>query len=221
MANHPDIESLRALVKRDQEFFHIQSQRLAEIQQSDPETLSDADKNSISSWDKSVIKDCNRQLMMLEEIAAHTVEEREIMQELNKLITLGDHIMEKRNLVHAELNDRVNAMKKSNWGKVKSSTNDHAQKKPDSVTTPLTEKEAVPVNDQVLGSADLDLPSTAVPSSTLPTTTNTSTTVGGHVPGADEFSETVAEDDTIPFDPKDLYAIMKIDPETETPLLKK
>ena len=102
-----------------------------------------------------------------------------------------------------------------------SSTNDHAQKKPDSVSTPLAEKEAVPVNDQVLGSADLDLPSTAVPSSTLPTTTNSSTTVEGHVRGADECLETVAEDDTIPFDPKDLYAIMKIDPEAETPLVKK
>jgi ribosomal protein L17 len=163
MATHPDIKSLRELVKRDQEFFQIQSQRLAEIQQSDPETLSDADKNSISSWDKSVIKDCNRQLMILEEISAPTVEEREIMQELNKLITLGDHIMEKRNLVHAELNDRINAMKKSEWAKSRSSNNENTQKMPDSIPTPLTEKEAAPVNDHTLDSDDLSTSKTAVP----------------------------------------------------------
>jgi ribosomal protein L17 len=220
MTTHPDIESLRALVKRDQEFFHIQSQRLAEIQQSDPETLSDADKNSISSWDKSVIKDCNRQLMMLEEISAPTVEEREIMQELNKLITLGDHIMEKRNLVHAELNDRINAMKKSNAAKAKSSDKDVTQKKPDCVSTPSTEKEVAPVNDQALDSADLDPPNAAVPSNTPPTTTQSSTIVEGHVRETTEL-ENPTEEGTIAFDPKDIYAIMKIDPETETPLVKK
>ena len=219
MATHPDIKSLRALVKRDQEFFHIQSQRLAEIQQSDPETLSDADKNSISSWDKSVIKDCNRQLMMLEEIPAPTVEEREIMQELNKLITLGDHIMEKRNLVHAELNDRLNAMKKSHAAKSKPLNKDDTEK-PASVPTPSTEEESSPVNDQALGSADLSPPDTAVPSTTPPTTAQSSTMVEEHACETDEM-QTLTEDDTVAFDPKDLYAIMKIDPETETPLVKK
>jgi ribosomal protein L17 len=217
MAAHPDIESLRALVKRDQEFFHIQSQRLAEIQQSDPETLSDADRNSISSWDKSVIKDCNRQLMMLEEIPAPTVEEREIMQELNKLITLGDHIMEKRNLVHAELNDRVNAMKKS---KAKSSNKDDTQKSVP-VPTPLTEKESTPINDQVLNSADLDPINAAVPSAAPSATIQSSTTVESRLREVGESSEILSDDDMVAFDPKDLYAIMKIDPETETPLVKK
>jgi hypothetical protein len=221
MATHPDIESLRELVKRDQEFFHIQSQRLAEIQQSDPGTLSDADRNSISSWDKSVIKGCNRQLMMLEELPAPTVEEREIMQELNKLITLGDHIMEKRNLVHVELNDRINAMKKSNAVKAKSPNQDHAQKKPASIPTTLIAKEVAPVNDHALDPADLVPPNTAVPSVAPPTTTPLSTTVEGHEREADECSETLAEDENVAFDPKDLYAIMKIDPETETPLVKK
>jgi ribosomal protein L17 len=221
MATHPDIESLRALVKRDQEFFHIQIQRLAEIQQSDPETLSDADRNSISSWDKSVIKDCNCQLMILEEIPAPTVEEREIMQELNKLITLGDHIMERRNLVHAELNDRINAMKKSHAAKSQPLNKDDTQKKPDSVSTPLTKKDVVPNNDQALDSANLDPPNTAVPSAALPTTTQSSTAVESLLREVEESSEILSDDDMVAFDPKDLYAIMKIDPETETPLVKK
>jgi hypothetical protein len=221
MATHPDIESLRELVKRDQESFHIQSQRLAEIQQSDPETLSDADRNSISSWDKSVIKDCNRQLMILEEISAPTVEEREIMQELNKLIALGDHIMEKRNLVHAELNDRVNAIKKSNWAKAKSSSKDDTRKTSDSIPTPLTENEAAPVNDEALDPVDVDHSNAAVPATAPPTKAQSLTAVERHVSEADECSEIPDDDDTVAFDPKDLYAIMKIDPETETPLVKK
>jgi hypothetical protein len=66
----------------------------------------------------------------------------------------------------------------------------------------------------------LDPPNAAVPSNTPPTTTQSSTIVEGHVRETTEL-ENPAEEGTIAFDPKDLYAIMKIDPETETPLVKK
>lgn len=221
MATHPDIGSLRELLKQNQEFFHIQSQRLAEIQQSDPDSLSDADKNSISSWDKSVVKDCNRQLMMLEEIAAPTIEEREIMQELNKLITLGDHIMEKRNLVHAELNDRVNAMKKSNAAKAKPSAKDNAQKKPESTPTSSAEKNIALVNDQALDATHEDPSGTAVPPTTAPVTAQSSTMAENQVQEANGCPETLADDVTAAFDPKELYAIMKIDPGTPLDGVKK
>jgi len=117
MSAHPSIETLRALVTRDREFFKAQSQRLTEIQQSDPNTLSDVDRNALSNWDKSVVTDCNRQLLLLEEIKQPSAEERAIMRELHELITLGDHIMERRNLVRAELNDRLNSVKKSKAAK--------------------------------------------------------------------------------------------------------
>jgi hypothetical protein len=117
MSAHPSIDTLRDLVTRDREFFKAQSQRLLEIQQSDPNTLSDVDKNALSNWDKSVVTDCNRQLLLLEEIKQPSTEERAIMRELHELITLGDHIMEKRNLVRAELNDRLNASKRSKAAK--------------------------------------------------------------------------------------------------------
>jgi len=117
MSAHPNIGTLRDLVARDREFFKAQSQRLLEIQQSDPNTLSDVDKNALSNWDKSVVTDCNRQLLLLEEIKQPNAEERAIMKELHELIILGDHIMEKRNLVRAELNDRLNAVKKSKAAK--------------------------------------------------------------------------------------------------------
>lgn len=112
MSVNPSIESLRAQVTRDREFFKAQSQRLIEIQQSDPNTLSDMDKNALSNWDKSVVTDCNRQLLRLEDIKQPSPEERAVMKELHELIILGDHIMEKRNLVRAELKDRLNAVKK-------------------------------------------------------------------------------------------------------------
>lgn len=117
MSANPSIETLRDLVARDREFFKAQSQRLVEIQQSDPNTLSDIDRNALSNWDKSVVTDCNRQLLLLEEIKQPSAEERAIMKELHELIILGDHIMEKRNLVRTELNDRLNAVKKSKAAK--------------------------------------------------------------------------------------------------------
>lgn len=117
MSTHPSIETLRDLVARDREFFKAQSKRLIEIQRSDSNTLSDVDKNALSNWDKSVVTDCNRQLLLLEEVKQPSAEERAVMKELHELIILGDHIMEKRNLVRAELNDRLNAVKKSKAAK--------------------------------------------------------------------------------------------------------
>jgi hypothetical protein len=127
MSAHPGIETLRDLVARDREFFKAQSQRLVEIQQSDPNTLSDVDRNALSNWDKSVVTDCNPQLLLLEEIKQPSAEERAIMKELLELIILGDHIMEKRNLVRAELNDRMNAAKKSKAAKPASTNNEKAE----------------------------------------------------------------------------------------------
>jgi hypothetical protein len=127
MSAHPSIETLRDLVARDREFFKAQSQRLLEIQQSDPNTLSDVDRNALSNWDKSVVTDCNRQLLLLEEIKQPSAEERAIMKELHELIILGDHIMEKRNLVRAELNDRLNAVKKSKAAKSEKSNSEKAE----------------------------------------------------------------------------------------------
>jgi hypothetical protein len=165
MSAHPNIETLRDLVTRDREFFKAQSQRLTEIQQSDPNTLSDVDKNALSNWDKSVVTDCNRQLLLLEEIKQPSAEERAIMRELHELITLGDHIMEKRNLVRSELNDRLNAAKKSKTAK--SATANNAKAEP--ATTPLRE---TPENtDQGANVAATTSPTDAVPDTApLPST---------------------------------------------------
>jgi hypothetical protein len=133
MLVNPSIESLRDQITRDRECFKAQSQRLVEIQQSDPNVLSDIDRNTLSHWDKSVVTDCNRQLLLLEEVKQPSAEERAIMKEFHELIILGDHIMEKRNLVRAELNDGLNAVKKSKASKPTPVTNEKAEP----VATPL------------------------------------------------------------------------------------
>lgn len=112
-------------------------------------------------------------------------------------------------------------MKKSNAAKSQPFNKDDTQKKPDSVSTPLSKKDVVPNNDQALDPANLDPPNTAVPSAAPPTTTQSSTAVESRLREVDESSEILSDGDMVAFDPKDLYAIMKIDPETETPLVKK
>lgn len=107
MAEHPDINTLHAWLKRDQEAFRAQSHRLDEIQQAKAEDLSPADRNAVFNWDKSTIKECNKHLSIMEEIESPTAEEKQIMQELNKLVNLGDHIMERRNAVQAELEEKL------------------------------------------------------------------------------------------------------------------
>lgn len=119
MAQHMTLEQLCILVTREKAIFKDLNDTLAKIEQSDPNTLSDADRNSVFNWDKSVVKGYNRQLSLLEEKpkAERTSEERTIMQKLNELIVLEDHITEKKNLVYTAINDRKNAMKKGKAAK--------------------------------------------------------------------------------------------------------
>jgi hypothetical protein len=216
MSAHPSIETLRELVSRDQAFFKAQSQRLSEIQESDPNTLSDADKNSLSNWDKSVVTDCNRQLLLLEEIEQPSADERAIMKELHNLITLGDHIMEKRNLVRSELNDRLNAVKKSKAGK---SVPENTKKtEPVAITPHVHFADTEKTSDTV----------TTTPSEPAPKAVPWPS---GHTPSppapADIHSNDVAltgihdSKDTEAVDPKVLYGILKVEPDASLVDIKK
>lgn len=119
MAHNMTLEQLCILVTREKATFKDLNDTLAKIEQSDPNTLSDADKNSVSNWDRADVKRYNCQLSLLEEKKKEerTAEEHTIMQKLNELIGLEDHIMEKRNLVYTAINDRKNAMKKAKVAK--------------------------------------------------------------------------------------------------------
>lgn len=214
MTTHPSIETLRDLVARDREFFNAQSKRLTEIQQSDPNTLSDVDKNALSNWDKSVVTDCNRQLLLLEEIEQPSPEERAIMQELNKLIVLGDHIMEKRNLVRAELNDRLNVAKSTKAAKRTPASNGKAGP----VVTPP--QETSEVINETLNNAATGPSADAVPDTmNLPSTSAQPSPVT-HESHSDSLElEIVQNSKTV--NPKILYDTLLVEPDASLDNIKK
>ena len=215
MSAHPNIETLRDLVARDREFFKAQSQRLIEIQQSDPNTLSDADKNALSNWDKSVVTDCNRQLLVLEEIKQPNPEERAIMKELHELITLGDHIMEKRNLVRSELNDRLNAAKKSKAAK----------------SAPLNKEKAepaVPPSQETRGNADqrANVATTASATDVVPDMApvpsgGTETSPGSQDSSPDNLEVGLIRDTVDTVHPRVLYEILEVVPDASLDEIKR
>lgn len=213
MSAHPNIETLRDLVARDREFFKAQNQRLIEIQQSDPNTLSDVDKKALSNWDKSVVTDCNRQLLLLEEIKQPSAEERATMKELHELIILGDHIMEKRNLVRAELNNRLNAVNASKAAK----------------SAPTNKKSAGPAMApprETLGNTDqrADLATTASPNNGVPDEVSLPSTTTTEAPPASQDSHsTNLEVGLIQkvANPRILYEALGVEPDASLEVIKK
>jgi hypothetical protein len=215
MSTHPSIETLRDLVTRDREFFKAQSQRLTEIQQSDPNTLSDVDRNALSNWDKSVVTDCNRQLLLLEEIKQPSAEERAIMRELHELITLGDHIMEKRSLVRAELNDRLNAVKKSKAAK--SATMDKEKAEPAMEPSPEARVNA----NQRANVAATTSPTDAVPDTTPLPSTSTETPPMLQDSSPSNLEVGLIQHEVGAVDPKVLYETLGVEPDASLDQIKK
>lgn len=212
MSAHPSIETLRDLVARDREFFKAQSQRLAEIQQSDPNTISDVDRNALSNWDKSVVTDCNRQLLLLEEIKQPSAEERAIMRELHELIILGDHIMEKRNLVRAELNDRLNAVKKSKAAK-------SAPLKNEKVSPAMTPLRETPKNtNQKADLAATTSPIDAVPDEVSLPSASTETPPMPHDSPSNDLEVGLIRETV---NPKILYETLGVEPDASLDIIKK
>lgn len=125
-----------------------------------------------------------------------TADERIIMQELNKLISLGDHIMERRNLVQTELHDRLNAMEKSAQAKAKTEVEGEACPVP-----PSTPAVNVPATDQ--------LGHTVV---TKYEASNSPHVTGSSSPKTALLTHVSGESDDFTFDPKELYAIIRVEP---------
>lgn len=215
MSTHPSIESLRDLVARDREFFKAQSQRLIEIQQSDPNTLSDVDRNALSNWDKSVVTDCNRQLLLLEEIKQPSAEERAIMKELHELIILGDHIMEKRNLVRAELNDRLNAVKKSKAARSATLNNEKAEP---AVTT---SGETSGNTNRNANDAATTSPASAVPDTAPLPSTRAETLSTQQDSSANNLEVGLIKDNVDTVNPKTLYETLGVEPTASLDDIKK
>lgn len=110
MSNHPSIETIRAWVARDQEAFRLQNAWLDELQNTPASKLNPSYRNVLQQWDRSVVKECNRHLSAMEDIPEPNVEERQLMQELNKLVNLGDHMIDRAIAVQAELEAKLGAV---------------------------------------------------------------------------------------------------------------
>ena len=211
MAELQTIEALRILVANNKVHFKAQSERLAELRQSDPSTLSDLDRNAVSDWDRSIVAACDRQLVLLEAVGTPTADQRDMKKELNEVITSGDHIIEQKNLFWAELNDRRNAMKKSNAAKPTSSDGAKAG----SASTPLQSDSGKTASDAAAKPApkSTDTSTTSIdPTSPVSSDSHTTTAAG---------LESDSTGITRVIDPKQLYKVLQVEPNASLVEIKK
>lgn len=195
MSALPDLETLRALYKREQETFRAQSHRLDEIQATKAEDLTPADcKNAVFYWDRSTIEQCNRHLNELEDIEDPTAEQKLIRAELNKIVTLGDHIMERRVRVREELEEKL--------GKVDMTP---APPRPQTQTGSSAAVEAKRDDEKTQRGP------TPVPSA--PKSASTPASAPEPEPKQDPEQEDI--------DPKQLYQILKVEPDASLDVIKK
>lgn len=202
MSALPDLETLRALYKREQETFRAQSHRLDEIQATKAEDLTPADRNAVFYWDGSNIEQCNRHLNELEDIEDPTAEQKLIRAELNKIVTLGDHIMERRVRVREELEEKL--------GKVDMTS---APLQPQAATTETSASAKVEVSHAAEGTQRTPTP---VPSAPKPAPAPIP------APEPEPQSEPPApEPEQEDIDPKQLYQILKVEPDASLEVIKK
>lgn len=215
--SHPSLTTLRNLLARDTAYFATQRSRLEEIQATPASQLTKADRNALQNWDKSVIKDCERQLLLLEEIENPTSKEKEVMRELHKLVVLGDHIVERRNAAWAELEAKLKGLEGEKGEGVEA----------------MSEKEAVEAektsSGQGVQSEGDHMAGAAIPVPTADSV-NASASQEVHSPWIateqdDEVEHATEEPQvdvtTDPIDPKFLYALIKTKPDTPLNEVKK
>jgi hypothetical protein len=134
------------------------------------------------------------------------------MKELHELIILGDHIMEKRNLVRAELNDRLNAVKKSKAAKSPPTNKGKAE--------PVeTLPQGTPVNvEQKANIGTASSPTDAAPDTApLPSTSSETPPTSQHSPPNNLEVGLIQET----ADPKILYETLGVEPDASLDDIKK
>ncbi|KAK0335224.1 hypothetical protein LTR02_011797 [Friedmanniomyces endolithicus] len=94
MSSTSDIQNLRAQVANDLDIYKAEKIRFYRLQDLEPEEVTEADRMSIINWSRASIRDYSFRLEQLENLDDPTVEQKEVMQLLNRLIMLGDEIGE-------------------------------------------------------------------------------------------------------------------------------
>ena len=73
----------------------------------DPKDIKASDRNQIFNWSRSSTTEYNAQLLAMEQLPKPTKEEKQVMQELNKLIMLGDELLQRTRELREELNAKL------------------------------------------------------------------------------------------------------------------
>ncbi len=92
MSSTSDIQNLRAQVANDLDIYKAEKIRFYRLQDLEPEEVTEADRMSIINWSRASIRDYSFRLEQLENLDDPTVEQKEVMQLLNRLIMLGDEV---------------------------------------------------------------------------------------------------------------------------------
>ncbi|WPG97402.1 Hypothetical protein R9X50_00017700 [Acrodontium crateriforme] len=102
----PDkLTSLREAAALDHALLKTQMLRLAELREMDPKDIKTADRNQIINWSRSSITEYVNELDAMEVVPNPTTEEKQCMYELNRLVSLGDELVD----LTRELREQLNA----------------------------------------------------------------------------------------------------------------
>jgi len=94
MTNTYDLEDVNNKIAQNSDMLHILQQRLQEMQEEGYGGRATLGTNETILWSNDWIKPYNRELEELEEIKQPSAEQKEHMQALNRLINMGDQIMD-------------------------------------------------------------------------------------------------------------------------------
>lgn len=111
MAQELSLDELQKLEHRGRAAFDALNERIAELQRMSPGAMMSG-RNNLGTWDRYTVTQFSKHLDHMEEIASPTREQRLIMAELHKLVSLGDHMIEKTNVMQALMKEKAPKIRK-------------------------------------------------------------------------------------------------------------
>lgn len=109
MAEQLTIEQARQWRTDEEGHIEALNDRLAHLEQYTPSDLANASKerNQIKYRNRAITAQANKHLLAMEDTAKPTKQDRELMQELNKIVNLGDLMLAKDEALRARLQEKL------------------------------------------------------------------------------------------------------------------
>ncbi|TKA78974.1 hypothetical protein B0A55_02558 [Friedmanniomyces simplex] len=249
MTDASDIETLRAQVANDLDIYKAEKERFYRLQGVEPEKISETDCKSIINWSRASIRDYSMRLEQLEDLDNPTVEQKEVMQLLNRLIMLGDEIGEITSSFIRGYEAKFGRLEHSVAAKhapaLSKVTNDKRSMTPVSAATPASPVEpptppTPELDAETLRGPEVDTtPATPELPETAPASTESETQrpeMSSQTPASveeedaeDEEEEQEEQEETTavggvsanPTDPKGVYAMLGVSPTAPMPEIQK